>query len=232
METRRDLVARRGLLLPKQTWRRLASVGIYTRPEISLEYQQLARRYVIRGVESGGAIASIGRYITFAGENGEQIAYLHTMNSVGVNGAHAVVVAPALVRIDLFRFGRTYQLLITHHRPCSVGAGRRPQLEHKVVFRGLEGHLEAELWEKDRQLAGAVVPDFYSRSGEKLEIPAVFVPGVKVATRAVCCVPCSHNHYLVAGGAAATTTEVALPVVLPRGKDSFAGQGTVAADRA
>src|SRR5216684_1737171 len=72
METRRDLVARRGLPLPKRTWRRLASVGIYARPEVSLEYQQLARRYVVRGVESGGAIASIGRYVTFAGESGER----------------------------------------------------------------------------------------------------------------------------------------------------------------
>ncbi len=229
METRRDLVARRGLPLPKRTWRRLASVGIYARPEVSLEYQQLARRYVVRGVESGGAIASIGRYVTFAGESGAQIAYLHTMNSVGVNGAHAVVVAPALVRIDVFRSGQSYQLLITHHRPCSVAPGRRPQLENKVVFQGLEGHLEAELWGKDRQLAGAVVPDFYSRSGERLEIPDVFVPAVKMATRAVCCVPCSHNHYLAAGEAAGGTSRV---VLLPSGKDSFAVEGTVPADRA
>src|SRR6266850_1334327 len=230
METRRDLVARRGLPLPKRTWLQLASVGIYTRPEISLEYQQVARRYVIRGVESGGAIASIGRYVTFAGESGEQIAYLHTMNSVGVNGAHAVVVAPALVRIDVFRSGQNYQLLITHHRPYSVGAGRRPQLENKVVFQGLEGHLKAELWGKDRKLAGTIATDFYSRSGERLEIPDVFVPGVKVATRAVCCVPCSHNHYLVAGEAAAAG--VSSPVVLPSGKDSFAVERTVLADRA
>jgi len=94
METRRDLVSRRGLPLPKRTWRRLASVGIYARPEVSLEYQQLARRYVVRGVESGGAIASIGRYVTFAGESGAQIAYLHTMNSVGVNGLMRSLLLP------------------------------------------------------------------------------------------------------------------------------------------
>src|SRR5260370_28132718 len=126
METRRDLVARRGLPLPKRTWRRLASVGIYARPEVSLEYQQLARRYVVRGVESGGAIASIGRYVTFAGESGDQIAYLHTMNSVGVNGAHAVVVAPALVRVDGFRSRQSHQFLLTHHRPGSYAPRRRP----------------------------------------------------------------------------------------------------------
>src|SRR5260370_41874323 len=131
------------------------------------------------------------------------------MNSVGVNGAHAVVVAPALVRIDVFRSGQSYQLLITQHRPCSAAPGRRPQLENKLVFQGLEGHLEAELWGKDRQLAGAVVPDFYSRSGERLEIPDVFVPAVRMATRAVCCVPCSHNHYLAAGEPAAGTFRLA-----------------------
>src|SRR5260370_33306820 len=114
METRRDLVARRGLPLPKRTWRRLASVGIYARPEVSLEYQQLARRYVVRGVESGGAIASIGRYVTFAGESGDQIAYLHKMNSVGGNGAHAVVVDPELARIDVFRAAQIYQVALAY----------------------------------------------------------------------------------------------------------------------
>jgi hypothetical protein len=57
----------------------------------------------------------------------------------------------------------------------------------------------------------------------------VFVPAVRMATRAVCCVPCSHNHYLAAGEAAGVTSRV---VLLPSGKDSFAVEGTVPADRA
>jgi hypothetical protein len=36
---------------------------------------------------------------------------------VGGDGVHAVVIAPIIVRIDLFRSGRTCQLLVTKHEP-------------------------------------------------------------------------------------------------------------------
>jgi hypothetical protein len=48
---------------------RLREAGIFARPGISLEYQQLAKRYVVRGVESGGAIDNLGHYDTFCGES-------------------------------------------------------------------------------------------------------------------------------------------------------------------
>ncbi len=47
----------RGLRLPPVTVKRLEETGIFARPEVSLEYQNLAKRYVVRGVESGGAVA-------------------------------------------------------------------------------------------------------------------------------------------------------------------------------
>ena len=59
-----------GLRLPFRALRRLRGVGIFARAGASLEYQQLAKRYVVRGVESGGAIDNLGHYVTFCGEDG------------------------------------------------------------------------------------------------------------------------------------------------------------------
>jgi hypothetical protein len=195
METRQDRI-RRGLILARSVVRRLDEVGIYTRADVILEHQHLAKRYVIRGMESGGAITETGRYVTFAGENGEQLAYLQPIDGLAVNGLHAVVVAPVVVRIDLFRAGRTCQLLITKHEQGSFENGRRPSLESSIVFRGVDGLLDVELWGKDRAIAGSVVPQFWSRAGERMEVPKIFQPAVRAATHGASCVGCSHAHYL------------------------------------
>jgi hypothetical protein len=196
METRRELLARRGLVLARSIVRRLEQVGIHARADVSLEHQHLAQRYVMRGVESGGAIAEMGRYVTFAGESGEQLTYLQPLDSLGVNGVHAVVVAPILVRIDLFRAGRTCQLLITKHEQGSIETGRRPLLKNTLVFRGVDGLLDGELWGKDRDITGSVTPQFWSRAGERIEIPSAFQAAVWAATQGASCVGCSHPHYL------------------------------------
>ena len=122
------------LNLPKRAVRRLEEVGIYCRSDVRLEYQQVARRYVVHGTESGGAIREIGRYVTFCGAEGEPLEQLHPVDSLGVNGVHAVVVAPVLVKVDMFRFGRTYQLLISKHQPSEVSNGKRPSLESTDCF--------------------------------------------------------------------------------------------------
>lgn len=195
METRQERI-RRGLILPRSIVRRLDDVGIHTRADVSLEHQHLAKRYVIRGVESGGAIAETGRYVTFAGVSGEQLAYLQPLDGLGVNGLHAIVVAPVVVRIDLFRAGRTCQLLITKHELESIEGGRRPFLRNTLLFRGVDGLLDIELWGKARDLAGSATPQFWSRGGEVVEIPEAFRPAVRAATHGASCVGCSHSHYL------------------------------------
>jgi len=197
METKADVMARRGLELGGRALRRLREVGIYARSEVSLEYQNLAQRYVIRGVESGGAIAELGRYVTFAGERGEPLAYLQPLDALGVNGVHAVVVAPVLVRVEVFRAGRTYQLLITEHQPGAAEKGRRPRLESRVLFRGADGFLDLELWKADRKRAGSVLPQFFTRAGEAIQIPEAFQSVAMAAASGACCSGCSHCHYLV-----------------------------------
>ena len=208
----------RGLNLPGRVRRRLREVGILVRAEVGLEHQHLARRYVIRGVESGGAIREMGHYVTFAGDDGEPLAYLHPIDAIGVNGVHAVVVTPTLVRVEMLRTGHTYELLITRYQIGAVENGRRPRLESERLFRGVHGYLELELWGKDKERAGSVVPAFYSRGGEALEVPARFEAVTRALTKAVNCCGCEHAHYLVgipaaaaaaaagAGGSTRTTT--------------------------
>ena len=198
MQDPQDFLAHRGIALARRVLRRLDEVGIFAQPTVSLEHQHLAGRYVARGIESGGAVKEIGRYVTFCGLEGEPLAYLHPMDAIGVNGVHAVVIAPVLVRIELFRAGRTCQLLITKHQPGKVGNGRRPLLENTVLFRGVNGFLDGEPSGKENHMPASAMPRFWSRSGEQREIPLVFVAAVRGATTGTTCVGCSHTHCLIA----------------------------------
>ena len=69
--------ANQGLTLPFRALRRLREAGVFARAGVSLEYQQLAKRYVVRSVESGGAIDNLGHYVTFCGEDGTPLGWLH-----------------------------------------------------------------------------------------------------------------------------------------------------------
>lgn len=198
MPDMQDSLVRRGLTLSRRVLRSLNEVGIFAQSQVSLEHQHLARRYIVRGIESGGAVKDLGRYVTFCGADGEPLPYLHPIDAIGVNGVHAVVVAPVLVRIELFRAGRTCQLLITKHEPGKVEHDRRPPLENRILFRGVNGLIDLELLRAAGNLAGrSVMPEFWSRAGEVLGIPAVFAAAVGSATKGANCVGCSHSHYLV-----------------------------------
>jgi len=184
-----------GLRLTRTVTNRLRKVGIYARPQLSLEHQGRARRYVVRGVESGGAVEELGYYVAFAGEDGEPLPWLQTLDSLAVNGLHAVVVAPVLTRIEMLRIGRNYELSITRHRPVTVEAGRRPKLKADEVFAGVHGYLSLELWRKDKELRGFVKPQFFTRSGEEVPLPPEFEEAVAAVTGGTACVGCSYPHY-------------------------------------
>jgi hypothetical protein len=205
MAEKQDLIAHRGLTLPRSVLRRLDKVGIFAQSQVSLEHQHLARRYVVRGIESGGALREIGRYVTFCGPDGEPLPYLHPIDAVGVNGVHAVVIAPILVRIELLRTGRTCQLLITRHEPEKVEHGRRPPLKNTVLFRGVNGFLQSGEGGKGICRTGSALARFWSRSGEEREIPPVLAAAVQPATHGASCLGCSHAHFLATP--AVTTVE-------------------------
>ncbi|HEV3275573.1 MAG TPA: hypothetical protein VG860_02050 [Terriglobia bacterium] len=197
MKQKHRIVRAPGLILPRRVMRLLMDAGIYAEAGVTMEHQDLAKRYVVRGVESGGATEEIGRYVTFTDENGHQLSFLHPLDSIGLNGVHAVVVAPVLVRVEMFRARRTYRLLISCHRPGTAHDGRPPSLESRVVFDGADGYLDLELWKRDRALAGTVLPRFYSRAGEETEVPEVFRSAVMATTKGAACVRCTHGHYLL-----------------------------------
>ncbi len=202
MVAKQDVLAHRGITLPRNALRRLDKLRIFAQSQVSLEHQHLARRYVVRGIESGGAVREIGRYVTFCGPDGEPLPYLHPIDAVRVNGIHAVVIAPILVRIELFRAGRTCQLLITRHEPGKAENGRRPPLVNSVVFRGVNGFLQSGEAGKASCLTGSIMPRFWSRSGEEREIPPIFAAAVQAATHGATCFGCSHTHFLAAPAAA------------------------------
>jgi hypothetical protein len=184
-----------GLRLTRQALRVLKERGIFAHSPVSLEHQHLAKRYVVRGLESGGAAGDVGRYVTFTHADGQPVEYLHPVEAIGVNGLHAIVVATELVRVEMLRKGRTYELLVTQHRSGIASDGRRPPLETKVLFRGIHGRLELDLSGKDKSQAGAVLPVFYSVAGEEVTIPRRFHAAVRAITKAVNCVGCSHCHF-------------------------------------
>src|SRR6266436_6638852 len=185
-----------GLPLPRRAVRVLKDRGIFAHALVSIEHQQLAKCYVIRGLESGGSAGDVGRYVTFADDEGQPLEYLHPVEAIGVNGLHAVVISPALVRADMLRKGRTYELLITRHSLSSAENGHRPQSETEVLFRGIHGRVELDLCGKDKAQAGGVVPTFYSLAGEPTAIPEKFLGVLRAATKGVNCIGCSHAHYL------------------------------------
>ena len=191
-----DVLARQGLRLPPITLKCLRTAGIYCQPSVSIEHQHLARKYVLRGVESGGAVAEVGAYASYVGEQGAALPWLQRVDSIGVNGVHAVVVAPVLIRIQMLRIERTYDLLITRHELAKSRQGQRPRLESSIVFHGRRGGLEMELWGKDAAFRGTVYPVFYTRSGECVALPNHLQDAATRITAAVCCVGCRHCHLL------------------------------------
>ena len=211
-----QILALRGLRLPAITLKGLRAAGIYCQPSVSIEHQHLARRYVLRGVESGGAVADLGAYCSFVSETGQPISWLQRVDSIAVNGIHAVVVSPALIRLHIVRVRRTYDVLITKHVLATIDGAKRPTLQSSIVFYGRRGTLEMDLHGKDSGFCGAVRPLFLSRSGEPASLPASFEDAVVRLTAAVSCIGCRHSHLLQPGAVAnrnvaAVGTEEVLP---------------------
>ncbi len=213
--------AHRGLVLPQRALRRLTEAGIYAQPSVSLEYQQLAKRYVVRGVESGGAVESLGRYVTFCGNEGEPLPWLHPLDSIGVNGVHALVIAPSLVRVEMFRRGQTYDLSISLMAPGTTSTAKRPALECTTIFHAQEGYLPEELAKGAHTNKKTMIPTFYSRAGEPMAIPAQFETVTRAVTVATRCSCCTHSHFLRDPQASASRTND-----LPIAEGTLAGTGS------
>ncbi|WP_114210107.1 hypothetical protein [Acidisarcina polymorpha] len=188
-----------GIPLGRSALRALDNRGIYCQTSISKEHQHLAKRYVLRGVESGGAVSDMGRYCAYLDGDGAPIQWLQPIDSISGNGRHAVVVAPELVRIDMFRIGRTYELAITRHLLESEQGHAKPRMTSTLLFRGRDGTISFDLWAPEsRSIRGTITPSFYSEAGELRDIPHSFEAAVKNVTAALNCLACKHVHVAVA----------------------------------
>jgi len=191
-----QVLALRGLRLPAITLKGLQTGGIYCQPAVSIEHQHLAGRYVLRGVESGGAVAGLGAYCGFVDEDGRSMSWLQRVDSIAVNGVHGIVISAGFVRLQMLRVQRTYDLLITRHFLANMEERKRPQLDSSILFYGRRGTLEMDLSSKDAEFRGTVSPVFYGRSGEPARLPAQFQDAVLRVTAAASCVGCRHCHLL------------------------------------
>jgi hypothetical protein len=175
---------------------RLKSAGIYADWRITIEFQSRAKEWVLRGVESGGAVEDIGYYVTYSDLEGQPLLMSYLVSTLAVNGLHGVVVAPALVKVEMLRIQHSYILLISRHvRTNRTRNGKRWILNYPI-FLGARGYLDLELWGKDRQMAGVVFPCFKTLSGEFTEVPRRFQPAVLAATAGANCIGCSKSYFL------------------------------------
>jgi len=184
-----------GLALPASVLRALQKRGIYCTPGVSLEHQHLAKRYVLRGVESGGAVSDMGRACAFVSPDGDPLPWLQSLDSIAVNGRHTIFLAESLVRVEMLRTVRTCELAITLHTLSHMPGRNRPEVTSVPLFRGRDGVLPIDLWKEEyRALRGKLTPVFYNRAGEALHLPQRFEEAIRKVTAAVCCVGCKHSH--------------------------------------
>jgi hypothetical protein len=188
-------LAHHGLALLPSTLKALQKRGIHCTPGVSLEHQHLARRYVLRGVESGGAVSDLGRACAFVAEDGTPLPWLQSIHSIAVNGRHAIFLAESMVRLEILRSVRTWELAITQHTLSPLPNRIRPRVDSKLLFRGRAGVLTVDLWKVEHQgLRGKMAPTFYSRAGEVLPLPQKLEEAIRQITSAACCIGCKHVH--------------------------------------
>jgi hypothetical protein len=192
---RRDVLALRGLRLPKAALQRMNATGVHCDPAVSIEWQAQSQRYVIRGAESGGSVQNLGAYCGFVDVDGNPLRCLQEINSLRPNGLHGIVVSPQMVRLQVFRNERTYQLLITEHRLETVPGRKRPALRNTVLFRGKDGVQPSG--SADGQ-AGIQWPVFYTQSGEESRPPKRFEWAARGIMAASWCQACQYIFLLKA----------------------------------
>jgi hypothetical protein len=139
----------------------------------------------------------MGRYVTLCNERGESIPWLQPIDTVAMNGRHAVVIARAFVSVDVFRVRNTYDVLIAKHQVIEP-EGARGRIDSSVLFRGRQGYLPLDLTGTEKSMAGQILPEFFNRAGEPMEISSAFVAAVKAAIKGANCLGCVHQHYVTA----------------------------------
>jgi hypothetical protein len=187
-----------GLAISRPILRALEKRAIYCHSSVSIEHQHLAKRYVLRATESGGAVADMARYCAYLDAGGKQLPWLQPIDSWSGNGRHAIVIAPELIRIEMLRIGHTYELAISRHSLAKNGSRARPVIASALLFRGNQGTLAIDLWDpENKRLRGSIAPVFYTPAGEIRTHPERFDDAIRKITGALACLHCKHTHLAV-----------------------------------
>lgn len=181
-----EVLLLRGLSIPASRLRRLRGCGIQCEPGITKKLANLC------GIESGGALPAIGFYCGYVASDGSPLDWSQYLeSSVSKNQKHASVVGTALIRVQVFRDQKNYELLITKHE---MGFDNTPF--HSLVLRA-HGHLDLELWGRDSKQNGFACPSFRDTNHQPVEIPGSFQLAVLEAVAGSNCVGCRHTHLLI-----------------------------------
>jgi hypothetical protein len=138
----------------------------------------------------------IGAYCGYVDDAGSPLSQYQPIQTVAVNGLHAVVLSPSSVRVQMFRSVSTCELLITRHSLDSIEGRGRPKLQNSILFHGRHGTFDTESRGGHLNLQEVVTPVFYNRSGENTPLPGQFHEAVLKVIEGACCVGCRHSHVL------------------------------------
>jgi len=203
MRRNSDVLQGRGVSLPANVLAQLSNLGIYAQPALKKLRQPLRNRFVLVGEESGGAVVvrkgdmplDVGRYITFADEVGGPLPRIKLLVSLGGSGRHASVLAPVLLRIEIYRVNQICQLLVTRHE---VEQSKPHRVRNSIVCRGVDGTVDVERLRARLSGHAPALPKFLSAEFDgELEIPLRLRAAIAAATVGSVCVRCSHSHFTI-----------------------------------
>jgi hypothetical protein len=152
----------------------LRRLALGARPNITLVHQEKHKRWMIAGEEGGGCTGEVGHYIGFAGILPLGLAVSIPIQSLVPNSTQRRVISQEMIRAQLFRYGSSCDLLVTHHY-LAAGAEEdsRPTLERRVLFHGKNGILAP----------GTKQPVFFDHSGESIDFPKHLVPLIQAVSK-------------------------------------------------
>jgi hypothetical protein len=163
-----------GMTMHGKVIQELQRLNLGARPNLTPVFQQKHKRWMIAGEEGGGCNGELGHYIGFVGVVTAPLAISIPIQSLIPNSTQRRVISQEMVRAQLFRYGSSCDLLITHHylSPASK-EGARPPMERQVLFLGKNGILAPETKQ----------PVFFDHSGEAIDFPHNLIPLIQAVSK-------------------------------------------------
>ena len=206
-ESRLTMIARRGLVLPGRDSgadpqdRHPLPAATGRRLPAASESMEASWRGIGRRGRTPGALRRLRRCGRWS-----QLPWLQRVQNFLPNGMHAVIVGDEFVRVEMFRFENTYDLLITTHWLERSETAKRRNCEARFCFSAATAFLKPSYGARTRPFGGGAMPHFLTRSGEPGPPEPLWTDATLKVTEAVCCCGCRHSHLLEAAPALRSET--------------------------